>query len=748
VARPSTWIIRRVIALAWPKTSADHDLPLGRLGSAMLRLDTDFRRFFRTRFPLSVSIGTLVSLLVSIVGGSLVAFDQYQARSFAIAQANESFETVGRAIGLEVVNVLAPIEVVVNGTVAYFERIEPSLTVSTESLSYLAQRLRTTPHLYSLYVADSDGNFAMVSTVGQGKDALYDGWLIRRGPRGQFWQWVFKVDRQGRAIDVDTRYNNGFDPRLRGWYHMAVQAEGIVQTPPYLFYAVSEIGLTLARHVPGRHGTVVGGDVTLGSLGQALTVHRRSENFHAIMFESDGDILASDQADWVIEVDKGDGRASVRRLTLATAGSPIVSALSKLVATGFEQGLTEVKTIDMGEWTVWLRNVSVGSFEGRRLAVMVPSSELFATVNRNAAVGLAIAFAGILGGLFFAWRLGRSVARPVEILTGDAARLTQFDLSDRPYIRSIIREIIDLDRAVHAMRAALRNFSVYVPSQLVRLLVTGRLTSEIRGDRQEITLLFTDVEGFTTISEMADPIELTRAMSQYLGALSHSLIDDGATVDKFIGDAVMAFWNAPEEQPGHAAIACYAALRAKDAVARFNRARRETGQPIFHTRFGLHTGSAVVGTIGSEERANYTALGAVVNLAARLEGMNKIFGTTILISQPVREELDDRFVCRSVDLIMAKGTLNAVRIYELIGMIGGEPELNATEDGVAMARAWVDVDEILRARDWFRAVEALDEHLRRWPHDGVADEMLRRATNYIMEPPPDDWDGVERLHSK
>jgi adenylate cyclase len=334
------------------------------------------------------------------------------------------------------------------------------------------------------------------------------------------------------------------------------------------------------------------------------------------------------------------------------------------------------------------------------------------------------------------------------VLTGDAARLTRFDLVDRPHVRSIVREIIDLDHAIQAMRAALRSFSIYVPSQLVRLLVTGRLTSEIHGERQEITLLFTDVEGFTTISEMADPIELTRDMSHYLGALSRSLMDDGATVDKFIGDAVMAFWNAPEEQPGHAALACHAALRAKAAVAGFNRARREQGLPVFHTRFGLHTGLAVVGTIGSEDRANYTALGAVVNLAARLEGMNKIFGTAILISQSVREQLDARFVCRPVDLIMAKGTLRAVRIYELIGMIDGDADLRASEDEIEMARNWIEADSVFCGRDWFKAVEVLDAHLQRWPNDGVADEMLRRATNYIMEPPTDDWDGVERLHSK
>ncbi len=718
----------------------------------MLRLDTDLLKYLQTRMPLSVSIGTLVSVLLLVVTGTLVVFDQYQGRDLALAQATENFEHTSRSISLEIAQILTPIEVAVNGGVATLERMDRKDILSPESFHYLADKLRSSTSMYSIYYADRAGDFIMATrgAVAQPTPNGYTafaGWIIERSAGGAVDQRAYSLDDQGNVLAVDTRFNNGYDPRLRDWFQRAMVSDRFIQSPPYLFFSVNEIGLTMAQRLPDLSG-VVGGDVVLGTMGTALTSYRGSASFRSIMFERQGEVLASDEPGWVTLVNRAGERSVVRRQTLASIGTPATSALSNLVASGFRQGLAIVRASDGVEWAIWLRDVSLGTLEGRRLAVLVPTSELFAQVNRRGLIGLAIAAFGILVGLVLAWQLGRAVARPVARLTGYAGRLRTFDLRDQPRVRSIISEIVDLDEAMYSMRAALRNFAIYVPRQLVRLLVTGRLTAEIRGERQEITLLFTDVEGFTTISETADAVTLTRDMSEYLGAISHALIDNGATVDKFIGDAVMAFWNAPEEQPDHVAMACRAALRARWVVDVFNRRRREEGLYEFRTRFGLHMGSAVVGTVGSEERGNYTALGAVVNLAARLEGTNKIFGTNILISDDVRARIGPEFITRPVDLIMAKGTLHAVRIHELIGLRGAEPELDPGNDGVAMAQAWNGIAAIYETRDWYAVVRALDAHLERWPNDGVAQEMMRRATDYIIDPPPEDWDGVERLLSK
>ena len=144
---------------------------------------------------------------------------------------------------------------------------------------------------------------------------------------------------------------------------------------------------------------------------------------------------------------------------------------------------------------------------------------------------------------------------------------------------------------------------------LVRRLVSGEMSSEIGGDRAEVSLLFTDIADFTTVSESMEPTDLMREVSEYLALASNTLIEHGATIDKYMGDAIMAMWNAPVPQENHVELACRAALETSNVIERLNVRRMAEGKPPFYTRFGLHVGQAVVGNVGSEERMNYTALG-------------------------------------------------------------------------------------------------------------------------------------------
>jgi class 3 adenylate cyclase len=166
-------------------------------------------------------------------------------------------------------------------------------------------------------------------------------------------------------------------------------------------------------------------------------------------------------------------------------------------------------------------------------------------------------------------------------------------------------------------------------------VVDNSISTELGGTRQEITVLFTDVRDFTAIAEAADPDILMHQTSRYFSVLTEAFLAEEGTVDKFIGDAVMVFWNAPNPQPDHIERACRAALSAKAAGEKLNAQFEAEGLKPFFTRFGIHVGDAVVGNLGSSERMNYTALGNTVNLASRLEGLNKQFGTTILVSDDV-----------------------------------------------------------------------------------------------------------------
>ena len=219
----------------------------------------------------------------------------------------------------------------------------------------------------------------------------------------------------------------------------------------------------------------------------------------------------------------------------------------------------------------------------------------------------------------------------------------------------------DLGIAVDLAQRAIWSFAHFVSKEIVRGIIDKSISTELGGVRQEIALVFTDVRDFTTIAEASEPDTLMLQTSRYFAALTGVFLSEGGTVDKYIGDAVMVFWNAPKPQPDHVERACRAALSARTAAERLNCQFEAEGLPPFVTRFGIHVGEAVVGNVGSTERMDYTALGNTVNLASRLEGLNKEYGTTILVSENVHSRIQHSFRLRLVNSVIAKGMTKCTR---------------------------------------------------------------------------------------
>jgi len=268
------------------------------------------------------------------------------------------------------------------------------------------------------------------------------------------------------------------------------------------------------------------------------------------------------------------------------------------------------------------------------------------------------------------------MSKTIGAITAEADRLQTMAPPSKIAIGSIIAELGTLGETIHKAQRAIWSFSRLAPREIVRGVLDNSISTELGGTRQEITALFTDVRGFTTIAESADPDVLMQQTSRYFTALTDVILSQGGTVDKFIGDAVMAFWNAPNSQDDHCERACRAALQAKVANEAINRLFEAEGLPTFYTRFGIHVGEAVVGNLGSSERMNYTALGNVVNLAARLEGLNKQYGTQILVSEAVHERVKHNFCCRFVDTVVAKGMAAETKVYELLNETAKESDLS------------------------------------------------------------------------
>ncbi|MCX7883323.1 MAG: adenylate/guanylate cyclase domain-containing protein [Brevinematales bacterium] len=285
-------------------------------------------------------------------------------------------------------------------------------------------------------------------------------------------------------------------------------------------------------------------------------------------------------------------------------------------------------------------------------------------------------------------------------------------------------------------------FSYYLSPVVIKQLLSDPSQLQLGGEQREITAFFSDVEGFTSISEQLSPTEVVSLLNEYLTAATDVLLKYGGTVDKFEGDAIVAFFGAPVTQPDHAYRCAMAALEIQLKLSLLAVEWVQRGYPLLKTRIGMNSGPAVVGNMGSRQRMNYTMMGDTVNLASRLEGANKFYGTYTMMSETTYEQVKEHFVCRRLDLIRVKGKNQPIAVYELIERVGKlSPEREAVlvrfQEGFSLyeKRQWREAGEIFHA---------LWEHYE----DPPSKTYLERCEEFVKNPPPPDWNGVYVLRSK
>jgi adenylate cyclase len=302
---------------------------------------------------------------------------------------------------------------------------------------------------------------------------------------------------------------------------------------------------------------------------------------------------------------------------------------------------------------------------------------------------------------------------------------------------SLYRALVE-EKEKRKVRSA---FGQYLSPEVIRrLLLNPRLVDPKKTD---VTVMFSDIRGFTTISEKLDAQELALFLNQYLSDMTRIVFKTNGTLDKYIGDAVMAFWGAPFEEPGHAAKACNAALEMMKRVRELQKQWEAQGKPSLEIGIGLNTGVASVGNMGSSLRYGYTALGDAVNLSSRLEGLNKDYGTHIIVNETTYEAAKgDGFVFRELDLMRVKGKLQPVTIYQLMGR-QADFAANGSAEAVRLQVELFDrARELYRKRQWKAAQNAFQEYLDKWPKDGPSGVYVERCQEYIAAEPPANWDGV------
>jgi len=298
-------------------------------------------------------------------------------------------------------------------------------------------------------------------------------------------------------------------------------------------------------------------------------------------------------------------------------------------------------------------------------------------------------------------------------------------------------------REERAKRQIRKSFSQYLSPGVIELIEKDP-EKYIRpgGEMKELTIMFSDIRSFTTLSEGLSPDDLVHLLNEYFGAMTEIIFSYQGTLDKYIGDAIMAFWGSPYPQQDHAFRSCSCALEMVRGLEKLNVKWRNEGRPPIAVGIGLNTGLVNVGNMGSDRRLAWTVMGDNVNLASRLEGITKQYHSKLVISEATYREVASQFVCRELDKIKVKGKNLPVNIYELLDVAAERPKYEALLQQFDHAMA------AYHSQDWQEAADRFAQILAIYPDDGPTQAFLERAEEFIEEAPQADWDGVYVMKTK
>jgi adenylate cyclase len=380
------------------------------------------------------------------------------------------------------------------------------------------------------------------------------------------------------------------------------------------------------------------------------------------------------------------------------------------------------------------------TFPGWTLATVIPEAEFLGPIEattRQLLGGLAILV--LAAGIFSSWLARRTIAKPLITVVDEIKHVERFELDRVRRHPSHIVEIGNLSSAMGDMAGGLAAFQKYIPADLVRMLLREGIEPSPGGSVRSLTVLFADIAGFTGLSEQLGG-RVIPLLSGFLDIMSREISGQGGTIDKFIGDAVMAFWGAPATNVDHALDACRAAVACQRSL-RASKLSDDLGRPL-KFRIGINSGDMLVGNIGSKVRLNYTVIGDAVNVASRLEAANKEYGTEIIIGEETRRLAGDRIFVRELDRLTVYGRVSGLAIYELV---------DVAEQGQAPP-SWIALYEsglaAYRAHNFYGAMAFFRQLLTVRDSDQTARIMFERCSEFLRSPPRTDWEATHTMKVK
>ena len=665
----------------------------------------------------SIIIAIIVTLLVTksaVVTWVIFRSTNSVVQELALGQINASLDSVAE----QIISLFEPCERILYSLSNDFRSGNVPLDDPKELATDLATLLAFEKGITWINFGYADGSFAgaqskdgrisiSISNTGDGKA---ESWDITNGS--------LENERPQKTFE-------GFDARTRPWFQAAEAKSGPVWTKPYDFVGGGRgISCSLAyRDHEKRLIGVLVIDFSLGEITKYLTDLENNSTCEAIVFLEDGQLLAPQKT---------------------KHAQSLVSEVMSLLADDekkddlFKDGGRVVNEFssDGQRLIIGLRPIKIAGGVKCLSSVVFNRQKTFGSVEKSLREAAILSVVALVISLIVATMVAKRVSTPLQSLTNEVARIGRFELDSIQLPKSYIREIRVLSESIARMRDSLKSFSKYVPIHIVRDLVKTGGVASIGGERRLISVLFCDIEGFTSYAEKVTPEKAVDTLTGYFAVFGEAIHQEDGVIDKFLGDGLMALFNAPAPLALHARAACRTAIEAQQQLL-----QRGGHEWSLRVRIGIHTSEALVGNVGTAERFSYTAIGDGVNLCSRLEGLNKIYGTRIIASSDTMNAAGSTdFVWRKLDRVAVVGRTEPLEIYELLGLKKDVPS-----EVIKIAENYMQALDRYFLRDFEGALSLLKEISE---SDSPSRVLLKRISELQNLPLGNSWNGVFQATSK
>ena len=689
-----------------------------------------------TNLRLRPSILMLFVLLTVPVFFAIVSVNYLSNERIARANAEELVQRFSVEAIENVQHVFDPIKSLVRSAAAIGVE-QPDFYVGKGSVNYLFSVVQHSDRIISAYVGLSDGSFRQARQIDpaveiQGKlppagTRYADRWIDRPRNAAPVDHYVF-LDADRRELGTSEQ-TTAYDPRTRLWYRTAQETRGMSVSDVDVFATLGLVGFTVGApfYADGRLLGVAAADITLDGLSDYLSERKISPGTKSYILDHQGRVIANSER--IKTYASQGGRVELQHITSLGDDVPAVAFSFRPRdaerSFSFKQGgrdyLASLTTLPASFGKKW------------QLFVITPLDDFTSAFDDHNRKLFFFGLVAIALQILIIYFLSSVISSPLERLAHKVTRIQDLEGQNLPPLRSPIREVALLSRAIDTLDTAVKSFAAFVPVGLVRQLLESDQKLELGGHSRFLTIFFSDLEAFSSLSEEVPSQELLLRVSAYLEVVTRAVNEEHGTIDKFIGDGVMAFWGAPALLDDHAQKACFAALRIREGMKELNARWEADGTKPLRIRIGIHSDAVLVGNIGSKERMSYTVMGDGVNIAARLEGINKEYGTRICISHAVFKEAGERLCVRPIDDVTVKGRRSRIPVYELMGAYGLGPQFEPDESTIRLCRLTRNAYEALIADDHDQALSRYQAVLAEYSDDPVAREMVRRLT---VDPAP------------